>query len=51
MTGTSKIYASTLTKCLDQLFQTKMMSLGKESMEVMKNLNKGTYTKKIVKLV
>ena len=43
MTGTSKMYASTFTKCLDQLFQTQIMPLGGDSMEFMQNLNKGGF--------
>ena len=43
MTGTSKMYASTFTKCLDQLFQTQIMPLGGDSMEFMQNLNRGGY--------
>ena len=45
MTGTSKMYASTFTKCLDQLFQTQIMPLGGDSMEFMQNLNKGGFLK------
>ncbi len=38
MTGTSKMFCSTLTKCLDQLFQTKMLPLTEDSMTMMENM-------------
>ena len=38
MTGSSKMFASTLTKCLDQMFQTTMIALNDESLNLMQNL-------------
>ena len=40
MTGSSKMFASTLTKCLDQLFQTTMLALNDESLQLMQNCGK-----------
>ena len=37
VTGTSKMYASTLAKCLDQLFQTTLQPLNEESLTLMQN--------------
>ena len=37
VTGTSKMYASTLAKCLDQLFQTTLQPLNEESLSLMQN--------------
>ena len=38
MTGTSKMFSSTLTKCLDQLFQTEMMALNEFTMDMITNM-------------
>ena len=40
MTGSSKMFASTLTKCLDQIFQTTMLPLNEDSLNLMQNLGK-----------
>ena len=34
------MFASTLTKCLDQLFQTTMLALNDESLQLMQNCGK-----------
>ena len=38
MTGASKMFSSTLVKCLDQLYQTTVLPLGESSFEMIRNM-------------
>ena len=41
MTGTSKMFSSSLAKCLDQLYNVTTLALNEQSMEFMLNMTKG----------
>ena len=40
MTGTSKMFSTKLTKCLDQVFQTKMLAMDDASFDLLQNIGK-----------
>ena len=38
MTGTSKMFSTKFTKCLDQIFQTKMLAMDDASFDLLQNI-------------
>ena len=40
MTGTSQMFSTKLTKCLDQVFQTKMLAMDDASFDLLQNIGK-----------
>ena len=40
MTGISKMFSTKLTKCLDQVFQTKMLAMDDASFDLLQNIGK-----------
>ncbi len=41
MTGTSKLFAATLERSLNQLFQTFLQPLNDDSLDFFRNINRG----------